>query len=132
MKRSLSLLGCLALAACAEKEEGAPVYDTAGVERRTIEVGVSSAGIVEPIATVEVKSKASGEVLGVIRELASRGLTMVLATHEMGFARDVANRVCFLHEGVVLESAPPAELFSSPTRDRTRQFLARVTEAGRL
>jgi HlyD family secretion protein len=68
MKRSLLVLGCLALVACAEKDEAAPVYDTAGVERRTIEVGVSSAGIVEPIATVEVKSKASGEVLGVMVE----------------------------------------------------------------
>ena len=73
-----------------------------------------------------------GEVLSVIRGLAERGLTMVLATHEMGFARDVANRVCFLHEGVVLESAPPAELFSHPTQERTKQFLARVIEAGRL
>ena len=73
-----------------------------------------------------------GEVLGVIRELAGRGLTMVLATHEMGFARDVANRVCFLHEGRVLEAAPPAELFSAPVHERTQQFLARVIEAGRL
>ena len=73
-----------------------------------------------------------GEVLGVIRELAGRGLTMILATHEMGFARDVADRVCFLHEGRVLEDAPPAELFGSPTHDRTKQFLRRVTEAGRL
>ena len=73
-----------------------------------------------------------GEVLGVIRELAERGLTMVLATHEMGFARDVADRVCFLNEGRVLEEAPPAELFGSPQEERTQQFLARVTEAGRL
>ena len=73
-----------------------------------------------------------GEVLSVIRGLAERGLTMVLATHEMGFARDVANRVCFLHEGVVLEAAPPAELFSNPQQERTQQFLARVIEAGRL
>ncbi len=73
-----------------------------------------------------------GEVLGVIRELADRGLTMVLATHEMGFARDVAHRVCFLHEGRVLESAPPQELFGSPRHERTQQFLQRVTEAGRL
>ncbi len=73
-----------------------------------------------------------GEVLGVIRELAERGLTMVLATHEMGFARDVADRVCFLHEGRVLEDAPPAELFGSPKHERTKQFLTRVSEAGRL
>jgi polar amino acid transport system ATP-binding protein len=73
-----------------------------------------------------------GEVLSVIRDLAARGLTMVLATHEMGFARDVASRVCFLHEGRVLEAAPPAELFGEPRHDRTKQFLARVIEAGRL
>ena len=73
-----------------------------------------------------------GEVLSVIRDLAARGLTMVLATHEMGFARDVASRVCFLHEGRVLEAAPPAELFGEPQHDRTKQFLARVIEAGRL
>jgi len=73
-----------------------------------------------------------GEVLSVVRDLADRGLTMVLATHEMGFARDVADRVCFLHEGRVLEQAAPTELFSAPTHERTQQFLQRVTEAGRL
>jgi len=73
-----------------------------------------------------------GEVLSVIRDLARRGLTMVLATHEMGFARDVANRVHFLHEGRVLESGAPAQLFSDPREERTRQFLRRVIEAGRL
>ncbi len=73
-----------------------------------------------------------GEVLHVIRELAGRGLTMVLATHEMGFARDVANRVAFLHEGRVLECRPPNELFNDPTEERTQQFLQRVIEAGRL
>ncbi|MCP4957713.1 MAG: amino acid ABC transporter ATP-binding protein [Actinomycetia bacterium] len=73
-----------------------------------------------------------GEVLSVIRGLAERGLTMVLATHEMGFARDVATTVSFLHEGRVLESAPPAELFADPRFERTQQFLRRVSEAGRL
>ncbi|MEM8923381.1 MAG: amino acid ABC transporter ATP-binding protein [Actinomycetota bacterium] len=73
-----------------------------------------------------------GEVLAAIRDLAERGLTMVLATHEMGFARDVANRVCFLHEGRVLEQGPPAQLFGEPGEERTQQFLRRVVEAGRL
>jgi polar amino acid transport system ATP-binding protein len=59
-------------------------------------------------------------------------MTMVLATHEMGFARDVANRVCFLDQGRVLESGPPEALFGHPTMPRTQQFLARVIEAGRL
>ena len=73
-----------------------------------------------------------GEVLTVIRDLAAGGMTMVLATHEMGFARDVADQVCFLHEGRVLEAGPPAKILKDPTEARTRQFLARVIAAGRL
>lgn len=73
-----------------------------------------------------------GEVLTVIRELAERGLTMVLATHEMGFAKEVANRVGFLHEGRCLELKPPEELFNDPTHERTKLFLHRVTQAGRI
>jgi polar amino acid transport system ATP-binding protein len=72
------------------------------------------------------------EVLGVIRRLARDGMTMVIATHEMGFARDVANRVCFLDGGRILEEGPPARLFSTPENERTKQFLQRVIEAGRL
>jgi polar amino acid transport system ATP-binding protein len=59
-------------------------------------------------------------------------MTMLIATHEMGFARDVANRVCFLHEGRILEEGPPAELFAAPREERTRQFLQRIVAAGRL
>ncbi len=73
-----------------------------------------------------------GEVLQLIRELAEGGMTMVLATHEMGFARDVADRVCFLDAGVILEEGPPAQIFSEPREERTRQFLARIVAAGRL
>ena len=73
-----------------------------------------------------------GEVLSAIRDLAAEGMTMVLATHEMGFAREVADRIDFLHEGRVLESGPPARVLSDPTEERTRQFLRRVIEAGRL
>ena len=73
-----------------------------------------------------------GEVLGVVRGLAEEGMTMVIATHEMGFARDIADRVCFLHEGVVLEQGPPAKIFSEPEQPRTRQFLERIIQAGRL
>jgi polar amino acid transport system ATP-binding protein len=72
------------------------------------------------------------EVLGVIRELAAGGMTMLIATHEMGFAREIANRVCFLDEGVVLEQGPPEQLFRDPRQPRTRQFLQRITDAGRL
>ena len=72
------------------------------------------------------------EVLSVIRELAHAGMTMVLATHEMGFARDIANRVCFLDAGRILEEGPPSQIFTSPREARTRQFLDRVIEAGRM
>jgi len=72
------------------------------------------------------------EVLDVIRELAASGMTMLIATHEMGFARDIARRVCFLEEGRIIEDAPPAELFASPRDERTRRFLRRIVDAGRL
>jgi polar amino acid transport system ATP-binding protein len=72
------------------------------------------------------------EVLSVIRELARGGMTMLIATHEMGFARDIANRVCFLDAGRILEEGPPSQIFSAPREARTRQFLERVIEAGRL
>jgi polar amino acid transport system ATP-binding protein len=73
-----------------------------------------------------------GEVLNVIRELAAGGMTMLIATHEMGFAREIANRVCFLDDGVILEQGPPAQIFAAPQEARTRQFLQRIVEAGRL
>jgi polar amino acid transport system ATP-binding protein len=72
------------------------------------------------------------EVLDVIRELAGGGMTMLIATHEMGFAREIATRVCFLDAGVILEQGPPAEIFGSPREPRTRQFLERIVEARRL
>jgi polar amino acid transport system ATP-binding protein len=73
-----------------------------------------------------------GEVLDVIRELAASGMTMLIATHEMSFAREIANRVCFLDEGVVLEEGTPSEIFAAPRNPRTQQFLQRIIDAGRL
>jgi polar amino acid transport system ATP-binding protein len=73
-----------------------------------------------------------GEVLDVIRGLAGSGMTMVLATHEMAFARDVATTVAFLDEGVVCEQGAPQQLFGAPQEARTQAFLRRVTDAGRL
>jgi polar amino acid transport system ATP-binding protein len=73
-----------------------------------------------------------GEVLDVVRELKDAGLTMVLATHEMSFAREIATRVAFLDGGVVAELGPPDQLFDDPQQPRTRQFLARVQRAGRI
>jgi polar amino acid transport system ATP-binding protein len=72
------------------------------------------------------------EVLNVIRELAAGGMTMLIATHEMGFARDIANRVCFLDAGRILEEGPPEQIFRTPREERTQQFLRRIVEAGRL
>jgi polar amino acid transport system ATP-binding protein len=73
-----------------------------------------------------------GEVLNVIRELAAGGMTMLIATHEMSFAREIANRVCFLDDGVILEQGTPEQIFSAPQEPRTQQFLQRIVEAGRL
>jgi polar amino acid transport system ATP-binding protein len=72
-----------------------------------------------------------GEVLTVIRELAESGMTMVIATHEMGFARQIADRVCFLYQGTILEQGPPETIFGSPQHERTKGFLRRIVEAGR-
>ncbi|MFB7669088.1 amino acid ABC transporter ATP-binding protein [Kitasatospora sp. NPDC056138] len=73
-----------------------------------------------------------GEVLAVVRGLKEQGMTMVLSTHEMGFAREVADQVCFLDGGVVLEQGPPEQVFGDPQQERTRQFLGRIVAAGRL
>jgi polar amino acid transport system ATP-binding protein len=72
------------------------------------------------------------EVLNVIRELAAGGMTMVIATHEMGFARDIAHRICFLDEGVILEEGTPEQIFSQPRQERTQRFLESIIEAGRM
>jgi polar amino acid transport system ATP-binding protein len=72
------------------------------------------------------------EVLNVIRALKDDGMTMVIATHEMGFARDVADQVCFLDQGRILEHGPPKQIFSAPSEARTAQFLQRIIDAGRL
>ncbi|MFI9101203.1 amino acid ABC transporter ATP-binding protein [Streptomyces fildesensis] len=73
-----------------------------------------------------------GEVLGVVRDLKDQGMTMVIATHEMGFAREVADQVCFLDAGVVLERGTPKQVFGAPEQERTQRFLRRFAEAGRL
>ncbi len=72
------------------------------------------------------------EVLNLVRGLAETGMTMIIATHEMSFAREVADKVCFLDAGVICEEAPPAQIFTEPREPRTREFLSRVIEAGRL
>ncbi|MGH2475981.1 MAG: amino acid ABC transporter ATP-binding protein [Candidatus Limnocylindrales bacterium] len=72
------------------------------------------------------------EVLNIVRELAAEGMTMLLATHEMAFAREVSSKVCFLDAGVICEEGPPEQIFGEPQNERTRTFLKRIIEAGRL
>jgi len=73
-----------------------------------------------------------GGVLAIIRDLKNSGMTMMIVTHEMAFAREVADRVCFLDSGRIIEESPPEDLFSDPQEPRTREFLQRIIEAGRL
>jgi polar amino acid transport system ATP-binding protein len=119
----------------ADKAEEYPERLSGGQQQRA---AIARALVIEPelVLLDEVTSALDpelvGEVLAIIRELAGSGMTMILATHEMGFARDVADRVCFMHEGRILESGPPAQLLADPSHERTRQFLARVIDAGRL
>mgnify|MGYP005846677151 FL=1 len=72
------------------------------------------------------------EVLNLLRELAREGMTMILATHEMGFAKEVASKVCFMYQGVIHEEGPPEQIFANPQHERTQQFLSSIIEAGRL
>ncbi|GAA2212562.1 amino acid ABC transporter ATP-binding protein [Nonomuraea monospora] len=72
------------------------------------------------------------EVLNIVQDLAESGMTMLLTTHEMGFAREISGRVCFLHGGGILEQGPPAQIFDDPAEERTRDFLRKVSQAGRL
>jgi len=101
-------------------------------------VAIARALVNEPVlmlfdeVTSALDPELVGEVLGMLRELKSDGMTMLVATHEMGFARDVADRVCFLDGGRLLESGPPAQVLGDPVHDRTRQFLRRIIDAGRL
>jgi polar amino acid transport system ATP-binding protein len=73
-----------------------------------------------------------GEVLAAVRDLKGEGMTMVIATHEMSFAREVADQVAFLHEGRIVESGPPERVLNEPQREETRRFLSRLLEAGRI
>src|SRR5207302_6423036 len=72
------------------------------------------------------------DVLDLVRELADSGMTMIIATHEMGFARECADKVCFLDGGRILEEGPPAQIFTEPREPRTREFLSRVLAGGRM
>jgi polar amino acid transport system ATP-binding protein len=129
-KRARDLLGRFGLADQAEKH---PDRMSGGQQQRAALVRALCTQptllLLDEI-TAALDPELVGEVLTIVRELAEQGTTMILATHEMAFARDVATKVCFLDEGRILEHGAPAQIFSNPREERTRRFLARVLAAG--
>ncbi len=130
--RALDLLGRFGLA---DKRDEYPDRLSGGQQQR---VAIVRALALDPElmlldeVTSALDPELVGEVLEVIRGLAAGGMTMVIATHEMAFARELASRVCFLDGGVILEQGTPAEIFTAPREPRTQQFLQRIVAAGRL
>ena len=130
--RGRELLGRFGLA---DKEGEYPDRLSGGQQQRTAIVralAMNPSIMLLDEVTSALDPELIAEVLNVIRELAETGMTMVIATHEMGFARDIARRVSFLHEGRILEEGPPERIFTGPENPRTQQFLQRIIEAGRL
>lgn len=131
-ERALELLTRLGLS---DRADAYPDQLSGGQQQR---VAIARSLAVEPEVmlldeiTSALDPELVGEVLDVVRELKTNGMTMLLATHEMAFAREIADRVCFLHEGRILEQGPPEQLFTSPRELRTQQFLQRVIDSGRL
>ena len=119
----------------AEQAESFPDRLSGGQQQR---VAIARAMVTNPDVllldevTAALDPELIGGVLNIIRDLKTKGMTMVIVTHEMGLARDVADRVCFLDQGRILEEVDPKQLFSNPEHLRTRQFLQRIIEAGRL
>jgi polar amino acid transport system ATP-binding protein len=118
-----------------EKADAYPDQLSGGQQQR---VAIARAMAMEPKVVLldEITSALDpelvNEVLRLVRDLAEQGMTMVIATHEMGFAREVANTICFLHDGQILEMGPPAQIFESPREKRTQTFLHGVLEAGTI
>jgi polar amino acid transport system ATP-binding protein len=131
-ERSRQLLARFGLA---EKADDYPDRLSGGQQQRVAIVRALAMGpdvlLLDEI-TSALDPELVAEVLDVIRELAAQGMTMVIATHEMSFARDVANRVCFLDDGRILEEGPPDRMFSNPSNERTKRFLDRIIAAGRM
>ncbi|MFZ0157747.1 MAG: amino acid ABC transporter ATP-binding protein [Kineosporiaceae bacterium] len=119
----------------AEKARAHPDELSGGQQQR---VAIARALVNDPVlmlfdeVTSALDPELVGEVLELMRELKHDGMTMLLATHEMGFAREIADRVCFLHAGRVLEQGPPEQVLGDPEHERTRQFLRRIVDARRL
>jgi polar amino acid transport system ATP-binding protein len=130
--RAMTLLGRLGLA---DKAGSYPDRLSGGQQQR-VAIARSLAMAPEVMLLDEITSALDpelvGEVLDVVRDLRRSGMTMLLATHEMAFARDISSKVCFLDEGVICEEGPPEQIFGGPKNDRTRMFLKRIIEAGRL
>jgi polar amino acid transport system ATP-binding protein len=131
-QRALAMLDRVGLA---EKAAAHPDELSGGQQQR---VAIARSLVNDPVlmlfdeVTSALDPELVGEVLGLLRELKADGMTMIVATHEMGFARHVADRICFLHEGAVYEQGPPEQVLGDPQRERTRQFLRRIVEADRL
>jgi polar amino acid transport system ATP-binding protein len=131
-ERAMSLLEQFGLA----DKAGAYPDQLSGGQQQRVAIARSLAMDPEVMLLDEITSALDpelvGEVLDVVRELRRGGMTMLLATHEMTFAREISDRVVFLDAGRILESGPPAEVFSAPREPRTREFLQRGIDAGRL
>ncbi|MFO7298789.1 MAG: amino acid ABC transporter ATP-binding protein [Actinomycetes bacterium] len=131
-ERAMDVLGRFAVADLAKQY---PDKLSSGQQQR---VAIARALVTDPEVllldeiTAALDPEIVGDVLSVIRELKEQGLTMVIVTHEMGFARDVADRVYFLDQARIVEEGPPEQVFGHPEHPRTRQFLQRIIEAGRL
>jgi ABC-type polar amino acid transport system ATPase subunit len=128
-QKAMELLGRVGLS---EKAEAMPRELSGGQQQR---VAIARALAMEPDImlfdepTSALDPEMVGEVLGVMKELAAMGMTMVVVTHEMGFARDVADWVIFMDEGIIMEAATPAEMFTQPKNPRTREFLDKILSA---
>ena len=131
-EQSLALLERVGLAGKAKRYPDA----LSGGEQQRVAIARTLAMKPEALLLDEITSALDpelvGEVLNIVRELAREGMTMILATHEMGFAREVATRVCFISEGVVYELGEPHRLFSNPDKPKTKAFLKRLTDARRI
>ncbi len=119
-----------------EGREGDRPDDLSGGQQQRVAIARAFAGRPRALLLDEVTSALDpelvGEVLAAVRDLKVAGMTMVIATHEMSFAREVADEVAFLHDGRIVESGPPDRVLSAPEREETRRFLARLLEAGRI
>jgi len=119
----------------AGREDDAPDRLSGGQQQRVAIVRALAArprALLLDEVTSALDPELVGEVLALIRELKGEGMTMLIATHEMGFAREVADEVCFLHDGAILERGAPTDVLGAPQRPETQRFLHRLLDAGRL